>query len=401
MLPAEQSPQTLSPSLWPAFGLGLAAAVSNGFARFSYALVLPAMRESFGLSYAEAGWLNTANALGYVIGALSGYWLLRWRRPSELFSAGLCMTVATLVFTGFCSSLVGLSVARLLSGIGAAWAFACGGALIAVRYQDFPKRYGIATGVFFSGAGIGISVSGLFVSPVLAVTGPAGWMYAWWVLGLLAALGSLWPLREAWRVHGGGNSASAARLPLSGLKSALLGYFIFAAGYIVYMTFIFALLRNRGLSWQWGTAIWVVLGAGVSLSPFVWRRALKDMPPELVLSASCATTFVGSVLPLLESSLAACIVSAFIFGLGMFIAPSSVAVLLRKSMPTELLAKGMAFFTVVFSVGQAIGPSLAGWVGDRGTLDTALLAGAALLLASTLVPLVGYLLPAGAGGTNS
>ena len=46
-------------------------------ARFAYALLLPAMRDDLGWNYAQAGGLNTANALGYVLGAASGYLLLR------------------------------------------------------------------------------------------------------------------------------------------------------------------------------------------------------------------------------------------------------------------------------------------------------------------------------------
>jgi predicted MFS family arabinose efflux permease len=31
--------------------------------------MLPAMKSEMGWNYAQAGWLNTANALGYVLGA--------------------------------------------------------------------------------------------------------------------------------------------------------------------------------------------------------------------------------------------------------------------------------------------------------------------------------------------
>ena len=51
-------------------GLALGLTVTNGFARFAYGLILPAMKEEMGWNYAQAGWLNTANALGYIIGAI-------------------------------------------------------------------------------------------------------------------------------------------------------------------------------------------------------------------------------------------------------------------------------------------------------------------------------------------
>lgn len=55
---------------WLIGALSLAPAVANSFARFAYALLLPAMRTELGLSYSQAGLLNTANAIGYLVGAL-------------------------------------------------------------------------------------------------------------------------------------------------------------------------------------------------------------------------------------------------------------------------------------------------------------------------------------------
>ena len=50
--------------------LSLGPVVATSFARFAYALILPPMRAELALNYAQAGALNTANALGYLAGAL-------------------------------------------------------------------------------------------------------------------------------------------------------------------------------------------------------------------------------------------------------------------------------------------------------------------------------------------
>ena len=54
-----------------ALALSLGAAVSLGVTRFAYGLLLPPMREDLQWSYTLAGAMNTANALGYLIGALA------------------------------------------------------------------------------------------------------------------------------------------------------------------------------------------------------------------------------------------------------------------------------------------------------------------------------------------
>jgi predicted MFS family arabinose efflux permease len=46
--------------------ISLGAAVGHGFARFGYALLLPPMQHSLGWTYAQAGVVNSANALGYL-----------------------------------------------------------------------------------------------------------------------------------------------------------------------------------------------------------------------------------------------------------------------------------------------------------------------------------------------
>ena len=45
-------------------GLALGPAVTNGFARFAYGQILPAMRDDLAWNFTQAGWVNTANAVG-------------------------------------------------------------------------------------------------------------------------------------------------------------------------------------------------------------------------------------------------------------------------------------------------------------------------------------------------
>ena len=66
-----------------AFLLSFGPTVSDSFARFANALLLPSMREELALSYSQVGWLNTANAIGYLGGAIL-IWLLVRRHGNRL-----------------------------------------------------------------------------------------------------------------------------------------------------------------------------------------------------------------------------------------------------------------------------------------------------------------------------
>ncbi|HCA27365.1 MAG TPA: MFS transporter [Betaproteobacteria bacterium] len=382
------STRSTAPSLWPAVGMSFGVAIGNGFSRFGYALLLPAMRDDLGWTYAAAGWMNTANALGYVVGAVSGYLLLRRFRPSQLFIFGLLLTVVSLTATGFRSDLWWLTSTRVISGIGAAWVFAIGGALVSARYHASPELRGTATGIYFAGAGLGIVVSGILINPVLAHVGNHGWPAVWAVLGIVAAAMSIWPLAEAQRIGGAANSTVSGVLDLHGLYPSMIAYFFFASGYIVYITFIFAWIHIQHMSLAFGTLAWVLLGFGVIGSPFAWRRALSSWNPPVTLAASCVVTLLGILVPTITASAFGIVISAGLFGLGVFIAPSSIAVLTHRVMPPNQWAKTITLFTVVFSIGQAIGPVLAGWIADHSSLDSALLFGAALLGGATFIALV-------------
>ena len=69
-------------------GLTLGVTVTNGFARFAYGLILPAMKTELDWTYAQAGWLNTANAIGYIIGAVLTLLLIGRIAPADAAKAG-------------------------------------------------------------------------------------------------------------------------------------------------------------------------------------------------------------------------------------------------------------------------------------------------------------------------
>src|SRR3546814_7192372 len=89
----------MNPALIP-WALSGGAAVAVGFARFGYALILPAMKTDLELNYAQAGWLNTANALGYLLGALLTIYFVARIGNRRLFVAGLALTTLALLANG-------------------------------------------------------------------------------------------------------------------------------------------------------------------------------------------------------------------------------------------------------------------------------------------------------------
>ncbi len=363
-----------------AFLLSFGPIVSNSFARFAYALLLPAMRNDLHWSYAQAGTINTVNAFGYLLGALLVRWLIPRTGNRALFAAGMVVTGVALLATGLAREFDTLLVTRVAAGIGGAAVFICGGALSG---NIFPQRPGLATttiAVYFAGAGIGLMASGVIVPFALDAGGDATWPQAWRWMGwssLLMAAASGW---AAWSIAEPGAAPGSARWRIGDFAAELASYGAFALGYIGYMTFVIAWMRAHGAATVEVAAVWFVLGLATLLAPAVWRGPAERWPGGRPLAAVMAVLASGAALPLVATSFPAMLVSAALFGVAMFSAPSSISSFIKRALPKPAWGSAMATFTALFAAGQIVGPLATGALADAyGSLWPGLAASAAVL----------------------
>ncbi len=369
-------------SLRAALIFATAIAVVNGFGRFAYALLLPVMRDDLAWDYALSGWLNTANSLGYGVGALAGLFLLSRFRPAALFVAGLAITVITLLLCGVTRDLSLMMFWRFACGVGSAWVFACGGALVAAHYGNSPAQSAAAIAIYYAGGGLGIALSGVLLYPVLGTVGGQHWSWAagWVVLGVAALVLSIAPSRLALQIGGQTSTVAAERLNWRNYTPIGVAYFLFGVGYIVYITFVIAWLKEMRMGFDVSVGVWLVLGFAAMASGYVWRRAMSNWWPVHTFAAVTVCTAVGSALPLLSNHLAMLLLSAVLVGGSFFMVPGAIMALTRSTLPTHLWAKVMSLFTFIFAIGQGVGPVAAGWVADHHGLNWAMAAGAITLM---------------------
>ncbi len=383
-----QTPSLAPTNLWTAVFLALAIAVVNGFGRFAYALILPAMREDLIWDYAASGWLNTANSIGYALGGLSGMLLLIRYRSSRLFIVGLVATVVCVAAVGLTRNLFWMLLWRFIAGIGSAWVFSCGGALVAARYSSDPQKAGSAIAIFFAGGGLGIALSGLVVFPVLS--GGMTWAAAWLTLGLVGAVLAVMPILSVNQIEGPPAKLAKDPLPWHNYAWITFAYFLFGMGYIIYMTFVIAWLKEMRLGVFVSTSLWVVMGLAVMASGWVWQKPMARWKPSSTFAAASMCTALGSALPIVLRSEPALLVSVVMVGGSFFMVPAAMTALARKTLPQSLWAKAMNMFTMVFAVGQAFGPVLAGWIADTAGMNQAMLMGATVLVVSSAIGLTQF-----------
>jgi predicted MFS family arabinose efflux permease len=371
---------------WVLVALSLGPAVSNSFARFAYALLLPAMRDDLGLTYAQAGALNTSNALGYLAGALLAVRYVSTFGNRRLFCIGMVVTTLAIVGYGLTADFVAQLVLRAIAGVTGALVFICGAVLASTLFPDRPDLSRTATAIYFGGAGAGILISGAGIPWLLTVWGEHAWREGWLAMGALSVAFSVLGVRGARQVTEPPRAGAGEAWPIRAFVPVLGSYLLFGIGYIVYMTFVVAWMVSRGGSALEVALTWGVLGAATMAAPLVWRVPRMHWRPPSLLAATLGVLCAGAALPLYGTSMTAMLASAFLFGSSMFSVPAAITEIIKTSLASRAWGPAVAFFTFVFSIGQAIGPIFSGWLADVSrSLQAGLVASVLLLLASCVV----------------
>jgi MFS family permease len=159
------------------------------------------------------------------------------------------------------------------------------------------------------------------------------------------------------------------------LRWALGGYLCFGLGYIGYMTFVVALLRDQG----WGAAqvlvFYALLGSGVVASSWLWAPLLQRWRGGQTLAllngllALATALAVLPVWPALQgwpgAATALVFASGLLFGSVFLSVVASTTAFVRHNLLPAAWPAGIAAFTIVFAAGQIVGPSLVGALADH------------------------------------
>ncbi len=378
-----------------------------GTARFAFGMVLPSMREGLSLSYAQVGWISTGNFFGYLIGAsragaLSGRW-----GPRAVVAAALGLISVALasvsLSSGFWAALLLFTTVGLGSGAGNV-------SMVGMLSRWFLRSIrGWAAGLVVAGIGLGLMVSGVLVPAVNASVGPgSGWRVSWRIMALLIALVAvlaalalrdnpgqvgLNPLGQDEKPEPNQQAAqfpaiepvSPAPTVVSTRRTTIvlgLIYAMYGFGYAIYATFIVTtLVEQRGLAETSAGWIWFVVGllslfcgTFAALSDRIGRK--RGLAIVFALHA-VAYLIVGFQLP--GASL---YLSVLLFGVAAWSVPGIMGATVGDYMPPEHAVRALGAITIVFGIGQAAGPAIAGILGERtgGFASSYLLAAAAAII---------------------
>jgi len=364
----------------------VAMAVAMGLGRFFYTPVLPGMMAGLGLGPAEAGWIASANYIGYLLGAvLAAYgWAEGIERKVAL--ASLVATALLLLAMGLSSDLALLAAIRFLAGLASAFAMIFTTAIVLSHGLVSGKALVQAT--HFGGVGAGITISAIMFG--LLVLADGGWRMAWIAAAVLAFAGLAVVMQYLPRdVARSGPAKKEPPLiwtgPLLGLTVA---YGIFGFGYIVTATFLVAIVRDGGGSSLFEAGVWLVTGLAAAPSVAYWLPVVRRMGLVNVFALGCLVEALGVAASVLVPLPAGPIIGGILLG-STFIMVTAFGLQAGRQLAGDSPRRALALMTAAFGVGQIIGPVVAGYLADwTGTYTWASLSAATALLASAAIVLV-------------
>src|SRR5437879_3338546 len=331
------------------------------------------MRDTLGWSYSAAGFMNTINAAGYLVGALMASRLVKRYGLSAAVRWGTLASVASLALCALSGNFVVLSFARLLAGLGAAAGFVAAGALAAIIAQSQPMRANFLLSLFYAGPGLGILSSGLIAPFVLQAFGPGSWWIVWWALTLLSVVMTIPLMLAPLDTRAAVDRTTRSAFSIRPVLIYLVGYFLFGAGYIAYMTFMIAYVRDGGGGAAAQSVFWSLIGISAFATPWVWRSVLAldrgGLPTTIILGVNA----IGAALPIFGHSPLLLAISALVFGVAFFAVVGSTTAFIRFNYPPSGWPTGIAAMTISFGIGQTLGPIVVGAITDAiGNLSVAL-----------------------------
>lgn len=360
-------------------------AIGMGFGRFAFTAIYPHMVKEGVLTLRDGSLAASANYAGYLLGAIlamrarahSAHRLSLW----SVAGTALCLGVLALPMPVWLFVTV-----RGVAGVFSALAMVAASLWLLVQ-----RRQARGAPLLYAGVGAGIAVS----AELLVLASQLGWHSAgMWLL--LAGVTVLAGLAAAPAIAASGQAtpdapaqpAASVLAPVAPWPLVLI-YGLAGLGYIVTATYLPVLVKTAlpGLN---SAHVWAVFGLGAAPSCFLWYRLHERLGTRQALRLNLLLQALGVALPVLAPSATGYLLSAILVG-GTFVGTVTIAMPAAQRAAVKAGKFGsnmMAIMTVVYGIGQIIGPVLAGSLyAQSHSFNSALLAAAGALLLAIVVSL--------------
>lgn len=379
--------------LWVYSLLGmLTTIVVLSFARLSYGVILPFMKEGLQITYKQAGYLGTITSLGYLCTLIfAGLLASKWGNKKTIL-LGISLVGLGLIGLTFTPAYWVSIFFMLLLGIGTSFTFT---PLISLLVSWFPAKKGLVIGLATSGTGIGMLFSGMIVPYLGTVYSDTGWRMSWGIfaiIGIVVFILTSFFIKDPPATHP--EKIETKQISTSEVYKnrnvVIVGfiYGIIGITYLVQMIFIMSFMLESGLSTKLAGQLIALNGILSIFSGPIWGVISDKIGRRFSLIFTMSLTVISMLLPvffptIFGFTLHILILSSTFTGLFTLVQASSMDHVKPAEMPLAF-----SYVTFFFAVGQLIGPTIAGWlIEDWGGFRSAFLFSSSILAIGLLLTL--------------
>lgn len=364
-----------------AFSAALIMAIGMGFGRFAFTAVYPHMIAEGILSLHSASIAASANYAGYLFGALFAIKI----QSQHSYATSVFATIGTtlcLILLAYVDSASMIIFIRGLAGVLSAFAMVSASLWLLEQQKQSHQAP-----ILYAGVGLGIALS----AELLVFGKQLGWQSKslWLFLGASSLILGLVAIAGLSRAQP--RSAFESKLSHSYAKtpkaiSLIMIYALAGFGYIITATYL-PLLVKQALPNIEAAHIWAIFGLGAIPSCFFWHYLHDRLGTRVALSSNLGLQAIGVVLPIIIPTAWGYLLSALLVG-GTFMGTVTIAMPVAQRITKQSKSNLIAIMTVVYGLGQIIGPITANALFTiYHTLNSSLITAATALLIATLMSL--------------
>lgn len=337
------------------FGGVLLLVVAMGISRFAFTPILPFMRINEGMTFEAAGYLASSNYIGYFVGALGAGFIFR-KKKNFLFITVL-LNVLSILFMGITHSYLLWIILRFVAGVTAGYIFVLTSSVI----MDYLAKHALSrwSGYLFSGIGIGIAISGLFVPYIEA---SFSWEGTWIGFGILSTMFVITTI-ILWKSISIQDGEKVEKTRETKIFKGFMPWLVFAyglegLGYIITGTFLVDIIYNIESLRPFASFSWVIAGIAATPAAPIWMSLISKMSTVRVLSIAYILQIIGILLPVFSQTAWSVLLSALLFGFT-FVGIVSLSTAYARELFPKQSGSVVSILTTAYALGQIVGPILA------------------------------------------
>lgn len=332
----------------------LSLIIGVGIARFSFTSLLPFMLDGH-LSVKFAGFLASANYVGYFIGSVVAIFLKSVYKKVYCFRAGLIISIVSPIILGLSINETVWIISRFLAGFGTAMCIIVCSSLVMSKLKVENKTK--LMGIYFSGIGLSIVVTDIIVK-IININDNL-WQISWLFLGLFSLIIFIYP----WVILSFDKKEKNTNTKVSFdikvftpfVLIVIIAYFCEGVGFVVQATFLPDIIDNlEGLK-GYGGLIWLFVGFAGIFSSIIWMRLAHKYGSVNMIILAMLIQVIGILIPTLTNNIILNILSGALYGstfIGLVALFMNLGGKLSGSNPVVL----MGAITSAYSLGMILAP---------------------------------------------